>query len=721
MSFKCIRQTDLISCGATCIQMICNYYGKEIPLEVINNAVGLTNIGASVLDLYDGLKNLHFQTVVVNSDIHRLKKLPLPIILYWRNNHFVVLYKIKNNRFYIADPAAGKIKFRAQDFLENWGSGMDEGTAILALPTPEFMNVESPTKTSSWKKVFLDVLKRTIHSKKKIIFIIFLIFLSCICNWYVPVLYKNLIDKGVLAGDLRVVVELFVAQLSFFIGYILFTSFSSILLLKINSSVAIEFLGSLLKKIIKLPLKFFDSTLHTEMLQRFEDFNRLQRFISDSLIYEIFAIVSLVVFSILLASYNLIAVIIFYFISFISIYINAHYLNERKYIDYTRFAQSSRNFNNILEMLQGMRDLKIHGAESLYVSKWEKTQVEVNNLALQSSKLELRQNLYYSSINKFRDICIIGFCSFVAIDGNMTMGGLISTTYLLGMMSSPMNGLSGFFKIFQDAKISSERISSIQSKENEESGMVEPNFKVAINLNNVSFKYPGHRSPLVFSSLSIKIPKGKVTAIVGHSGCGKTTLLKLLLGFYTPSDGDILIDNERMSNINIQDWRNKCGIVFQDGFIFSGTIAENISMTKDIDLDKLDKVCHDACVGEFALKFPLKYNTPIGSSGVNLSQGQKQRILIARALYKDPDFFIFDEATSSLDSTNESVIMGNILSSCKGKTIVIIAHRLSTVKKADQIIVIDEGKAKETGTHYELLFKRGVYYRLIKEQINWPQ
>lgn len=719
MRFKCIRQTDLLSCGSTCIQMLCRYYGRKLSLDFINEQVGLTNIGASVRDISEGLHSLHFQSVVVKCKCDKLAELPLPAILFWRNNHFVVLYKVDKTSFFIADPASGKVRFSKEEFLLNWCNGYNEGTVILALPTQEFYEVQFPQPSTTWKNVFSDVCRSTIRNRLKISLIIILILLSSICSWYIPLIYKNLIDKGVLAGNMPIVATLFFAQLSFFIGNLLFTSISSILLLKINSSVAIRYLGGLLNKIIRLPLKFFDNSLHTEMIQRFEDFNRLQRFISNTLISELFSVITLLVFSVLLASYNGWAVIIFYVFSLIAVLINIHYLRERKYIDYTRFAQYSRNYNNILEVLQGMRDIKISCAQTLYVTKWKTTQEAIDRLSVRSSVIEFKQSSWFSSINKLRDICIIGFCAFIAINGEITIGVLISTTYLLGMMTSPMDSLTHFFRNYQDAKISAERISSLQAKGDEETGVEIPTLNRGIEIRDVNFKYPGLRSQTVLKDISFFIPVGKITAIVGRSGCGKTTLMKLLLGFYAKYDGEILIDGIAFSNVDINRWRLKCGTVFQDGYIFSGTIMENIAMSQEIDEETLNKASELACADEFISKLPLKYNTQIGASGLNLSQGQKQRILIARALYKNPEMIIFDEATSSLDSVNESRIMENIFTSCNGKTVVIIAHRLSTIKNADQIIVMDQGSVVEKGTHCELLAKNGVYYHLVKNQLEF--
>lgn len=718
MAFKCIRQTDLASCGPTCIQMICHNYGKDIPLDIINEHVGLTNIGASVKDVYEGLEALHFQSVVVKCRYDKLEKIPLPAILFWRNNHFVVLYKVRKNVFFIADPATGKVRFSKNDFLINWCGGNETGTVVLALPTDSFYNLEFERPTADWRKVFGEVIQGTIRNKKMVCLVFLLILLSSVCNWYIPLLYKKLIDNGVLAGNIHVVILLFLTQLSFFMGNLLFTSLSSIIILKINSSVAISYLGNLLKRIMKLPMKFFDNSLHTEMIQRVEDFNRLQSFISDNLLSEFFSIISLLVFSILLASYDYVAVIIFYIFSILGMIVNVYYLKERKYIDYTKFAQSSLNYNHILEMLQGMREIKLSGAEEFYISKWSKNQDEINKLAVKSSILEFKQSLWFSSINKFRDICVIGYCSFIAIDGGITIGVLISTTYLLGMMAAPMNSMTLFSKKYQDAKISAERISNLMSKKSEIIGGYVHSLAAGIEVRQMSYKYPGNKSKFVLSNLSCFIPVGKVTAIVGRSGCGKTTFMKVLLGFYSPNEGGILVDGVKLSDVDTNRWRLSIGTVFQDGYIFSGTISENIAMSENVDLDKLIRVSKLACIDGFINLLPLKYNTPIGASGQNLSQGQKQRILIARALYKDPDIICFDEATSSLDSTNERSIMENIFSICKGKTLLVIAHRLSTIKNADQIIVIENGTIAEIGTHNDLLKRKGSYFDLVKNQID---
>ena len=453
------------------------------------------------------------------------------------------------------------------------------------------------------------------------------------------------------------------------------------------------------------------------MLQRFEDSTRIQNFISNTLINVSFALISLMVFSCLLAHYNVYTVIIFYTVSIIALLFNVHYLQERKYIDYTKFTQLSRNHNNILEMLKGMRDIKICNAEHYYIKKWEDSQAEINNLTLRSSIIEFKQNSSYNTINKIRDISIIAFCAILAVQGNVSIGILISITYLLGMMSSPMGTVMKFARDFQTAKISAERISNLYAKENEQSGVETPKPYSSIEIKKLYFKYPGSHSTMVLNNLNLHIPHGKITAIVGHSGCGKTTLLKLLLGFYNPTDGNIYVNNKPLIQYDIASWRKLCGTVFQDGHIFSGTIAENITMSKNFDTEELLTVCKLACVDDFICTLPLKYNTPIGVTGQDLSQGQKQRILIARALYKKPEILLFDEATSSLDSAYETQIMENIYSYCKGKTLIVIAHRLSTVKNAHQIVVLKNGVVVEMGNHKSLIGKGGTYYDLIKNQL----
>lgn len=731
MGFKALRQTDLTGCGPACVQMILLHYGCHVSQDYLAERAGATQLGTSAADLNNLLKSCHFQTLAVRTPVAKVPELPLPAILYWRGNHFVVLYKATRNRlthktrYHIADPAAGKVSFNEDDFRFNFlDNGGNEGTALLALPTRQLYDTEFPPEPKTWRKVFSEVASAAITDKRRVAVMVALTLAATVCNWFVPVIYKDIIDHGVTGGDLATVWRLFAAQLALFLGYITFTNLNSLLTLKLNYNVTIRYLSGFLRKIAAMPMKRFEAKLPTDMLQRIDDFSRLQTFITKSLPAQLFSALSLVALSVILGIYSIAALAVFYAVSAIAICFNAYFLRQRRHIDYTRQAHASRTHNTLLEMMTGMKDIKAAAAESLHISKWEKSQSELNRLALQTLQIDFKLAASSSTVNKLRDISILALGALMAISGTLTIGQLMSVTYLLGMISAPMERIPGFMLQWQEAKISAERVSRvIDTPAESDSGDTSiTTLRKALSLHGVSFKYPGNSSPLVLDGISLTIAAGKTTAIVGDSGSGKTTLIKLLLGLYQPCGGTIEIDSAALAQINPRHWRSLCGAVFQDGYIFSGTVAENITMQEgQPDTERMKQSARMACAHQFISRLPMGYGTRIGKAGIGLSQGQKQRLLIARAFYKDPQILFFDEATSSLDTINEREIMRNIMQHFGTRTLIIAAHRLSTVSAAHQIIVLQNGHVAETGTHAQLIARHGPYWTLVRNQLELPQ
>lgn len=722
--FPLYRQVESVDCGPTCVQMVSAYHGKKHSLRHIKEGCSISRLGISVADVRNSCELIGLNTIVVRGGAKQLSHAPLPAILHWRNSHFVVLYDVQQNKkgeniYLIADPSFGKTRCTESDFETDWYGDDGNGTAILTEPTEEF-----DSSSGSWEKTDYTVLKKMLVKyktrKTRLIFATALLLISAAFSWMLPILYQKVIDSGVMGQNMSIVWQLFLAQLAFFIGYMLSNNMSSILLMKLNFYIGVEYLSELLGKIIRLPIKYFDTRLNTDFIQRLDDQGRLQSFITYRFIELSFAVVNIIVFSALLAYYNTIALWIFLGASVLAFLWNLYFLEERKYIDYSRFGEQAKNRNIVYELIYGMTEIKVNNAQSTQIEVWRKNQERINEISLRSLILNYKQVIGSSTLNKIRDIVIITLCAYFVIEGQMTLGILMSVSYVLGQLSGPVSQMQSLVQEFQDARISMDRLSEVQMKEDESVGtqIMDITFNSGIKMDDISFKYEGSFNPYVIKGLTIDFPRGKTTAIVGNSGSGKTTLLKLILGFYYPQKGDLMVDDITLDKININSWRSKCGVVMQDGYIFSGTIAENIALGyKEIDYERVAECAKVASINDFIEKLPSRYKMMIGKSGLELSNGQKQRILIARAVYKNPELIIFDEATSSLDTVNERKIMDNLKEFFKERTVIIVAHRLSTVVNADKIIYLEDGRIMEEGSHTTLSAQKGCYYNLIKNQL----
>lgn len=727
MRFPVRRQLELTDCGPVCIQIIAAYYGKNIPLSQLREYCNVTRIGISIQDLLTGCKRIGFDSVAAHVNINEIGRMPLPAILFWRQEHFVVLYKIKKRKgtryFYIVDPSFGKACLQETDFLQDWTEDNFQGVVCVIEPTEDFFSMHKRGQTKEIIKETLRPFRFLIKYKKHIYTALFFSVITIVCAWFIPFVLQRIIDKGIGNKDLHLIVLLLLAQVGLFIGNLISNFLSNTILFKTGLQIGLDITTSYIIKLTRLPISFFDTKLGTDLLQRLNDEDKIKTFLTYTVNNIVLMGLNFFVYSSILLYYNASIFLIFIFFVSLTIIIAKITLIKRKLINYSLFTKYSEKRNVEFELTVGMMEIKTNNAHKLFTDKWENIQQKINSLSIKNLYLEYCLGSGTSFLNILRDIVITGSCAYLVINGQMTLGIMMTITYVLGSLSGTVTQVTGFIKGYQDSKLSYERIEEIQKVQEEndkcditlaDSTRIESGFF----LENLSFKYAGTFNPYVLNNISVKIPVNRVTAIVGASGSGKTTLMKLLLSFYYPQKGNLYLDGQKMFRIDTNEWHKRCGVVMQDGFIFSGTIAKNIALHEEKpDLKRLEEAAKIACIDVFINRLPMKYNTKIGNAGIDLSGGQRQRILIARAVYRNPDFIFFDEATSSLDANNEQKIMNNLRKFYKGKTVVIIAHRLSTVKDADNIIVLDKGRLAEEGTHDSLVCQKGIYYCLVKNQL----
>lgn len=724
-----------MDCGPTCLRMVAKEYGKEFSLEYLRNNCFLTREGVSLFGISEAAEKIGFRTISVKIDIQKLvDDAPLPCILHWNQNHFVVLFKItgsNNNRtFHIADPGHGILKLSEKDFSSSWLLSSKEGVAMLLEPTPLFYEIESQKKEGE-KKGFDFLLQYLMPFKSSLVQLLFSVLIGSGISLIFPFLTQSLVDHGINDKNVSFVVLILASQLTLFAGSTAIELLRGWLMLHINSRINIVIISDFLIKLMRLPIAFFDTKLVGDIQQRIGDHSRIQSFLTGSALTTFFSLINLVVFSFVLGIYSLKILGIFLLFSATGIIWIILFLKQRKKLDYVRFQQMSDNQNVLVEMVTAMQEIKLNNCETQKRWGWERVQAKIYKLNVKSLALGQYQQIGSVFFTQIKNILISYISAREVINGNMTMGMMMSVSYIIGQLNSPIDSILGFIQSAQDAKISLDRLSEIHNKEEEETlsnshltkshDIINSNESFSQNgicFNNVSFQYQGSNSPYVLKDINLQIPKGKVTAIVGASGSGKTTMVKLILGFYPASIGAITIDGKNNLQISPKKWRSECGTVMQDGHIFSDTIANNICMADEVvNHDKLRNAVYTANIQSFIEELPLNYNTKIGGAGTGISAGQRQRILIARAVYKNPNYLFFDEATSALDANNEKEINDKLQEFYTNKTVVIIAHRLSTVKNADQIIVLDKGEMKEQGTHTSLIEKKGIYYELIKNQL----
>lgn len=723
MSFPFYKQLDEMDCGPSCLRMICKYYGRTYSLNYLTKVCNTTREGSTFLSISEAAEKIGFRSIGVKLTYEDLlEDEPFPCIAHWYQRHFVIVYKIKTNKVYVADPAHGLITYTKEEFLKGWALGGDEGVILSLDPLPEFYQVQGEENITTEKKIKF-LLPYLVKYKSLITQLFVGLVAASLLQLILPFLTQSIVDIGIQQNNLGFIYIILAAQLLIFAGRISIELLRGYILMHLSSRININLLTDFFIKLMRLPLSFFDVKMSGDVLQRMADHQRVETFLTSGTLNILFSVINLVVFSIVLAIYSPLIFSVFLIGSIFYFLWITVFLKRRADLDYKRFNQLSVNQEKNLELIYGMQEIKLNNAERNKRWQWEHLQVKLFKINLKSLTLRQIQSGGAGLINELKNIIIVFLAAKLVINGEITLGVMLSISYINGQLNGPILQLVDFIQSYQDARLSLERINEIHSRDNEEitaeTAVDDIPRSADLILRDVCFKYDSSPSAkYILNKINLTIPKEKVTAIVGSSGSGKTTLLKLLLKFYDPSEGSIHFGDTSLHNIYHHMWRNKCGVVMQEGYIFSDTIANNIAVGEDnIHKVRLLQATDMANIANLVYNMPLKFNTKIGQNGVGLSTGQKQRVLIARAIYRNPDLLFFDEATSALDANTEKIITENLEQFYKGKTVVIIAHRLSTVKNADKIIVLEKGEIAEEGTHKELVEKSGLYYTLIKNQL----
>lgn len=726
--FPFYKQLDMKDCGPTCLQIITKFYGKIYSIDFLRDKSFITQQGSSLGGIAEAAEIIGMHSLGANITFDSLsKEAPLPCIVHWRQRHFIVVYKIEKGKVYVSDPAHGLITYKTEEFLDGWIPNKQkhaeaEGTVLLLEPTPEFYSAEDKSNQKTLNFGFLwPYFKKY---KKSLIQIFLGLFLVTLLQLVMPFLTQSVVDYGINYQNLNFIYLILIAQLVFFLSSTSVQIIRDWLMLHMTSRINIRLLSDFLMKLMKLSVSYFDRKNIGDLLQRIQDHTRIQNFLSSATLGALFSFVNILVFSLVLLYYNVFIFSIFSGGTIIYLIWTFIFLKKRKELDYKRFDLASGNQSSVVQLLNGMQEIKLNGSERRRRWEWETIQARLYKVSIKSLALQQTQTIGSSFINQLKNIIITFLAAKGVIEGELTLGSMLSIQYILGQLNVPVNNLLTFIQSAQDTQISLARISDVHLQDDEENKL-EQNIKIlpkdkSIYITDLSYRYGSKHSPLVIRNINLAIPEGKVTAIVGASGSGKTTLLKHLLKIVIPTSGHLKIGNSPLNNFSVSFWRSRCGSVMQEGYIFSDTIVRNITESDSeglIDKERLLQAVKIANIEDFIESLPMGYNTRIGSSGMGISGGQKQRILIARAIYKNPDYLFFDEATSALDSTNESEIMSKLHAFFENRTVVVVAHRLSTVKKADNIVVLEKGQIIEEGNHKELVAKAGVYYRLVKDQL----
>lgn len=723
--FKFYHQLESIDCGPACLAMVADKFSKCYSVKELKEFCSITRMGVSVQDLINGAAKIGLEASAAKLSLDQLEEIPLPTILFWKQDHFVVLHKIDNNKkrklYHVADPAYGKVKLESDTLISAWMHTNPQGIAIIIQEGEKNEGLQGKKAFSKPNYDFLRQIKIFVtQNKLKYTFSLLLLLTGLVANWALPVIFQKTIDKGIIGKSIHIIWVMLFAQFGLFFGNFVSQFVSDLILTKLNFRLSILLKESMLYKLMKLPISYYDTRLNSDTLQRLGDQNKIQSFITWKGFNLVLNFLNIVIFSAILFTLNKYIFLVFFVLSALSVVWVSFFLKRRAGLEYSLFFRQSENNNSLYEFVMNMPEIKINTAQGTAINRIITIQRRLHDIELKSLFLNMYQLLGTNFFSKLKELAAIALGAYLILNDSMTIGTLLSISFILGQLNGPLLNFVNNIRDAQDANIAHKRINDIynEKNENENDKLALPDTINRVQINRVTFKYPGSFNPFVLKNISFDICKNKKTAIVGTSGSGKTTLMKLLLSYYKPDEGNVLINEVPLDQFNSDEWRKLCGTVLQDGHIFAGTIAQNIAFSdQEIDNDKLLNAAKIACIDQFVLTLPMGFNTKVGNVGIQLSGGQKQRLLIARAVYKNPQFLFFDEATSSLDANNEKEIMDNLNQFFIGKTVIIIAHRLSTVKSADQIIVLNKGEIVEIGNHEMLINKKGNYFQLVKNQL----